>query len=484
MLGVSRRIAVPLAVLLLAGAAATPALAAPRSAQAPPLQLTALCTDPVTNTAIMRIRNDANRVGLYTWADRSTPQSGSGAILAQKDLFFRVADGSRAHTIDLYSGTRRVATRGTTTTRCEAQVAISKAITGTAPAGARFPVRVSGTSGVVQTFDLAEGEARTVVLPGTIAAGEAEIGELNAGYLYVVSELDLLDAGAATATPETLNVTGPATSSVVLADNFTGPPARPSADLLVTSTVSQAGAQTGSPSTFTLTVTNRGPDVATNVAIASLVSTLAGRSTVTVETVTSPDGACTTGVDARCTLGTLDVGSSATVTVGARLDVLGVLSGVATATASEPDPNPTNNRQAEGVVYGSSGPGAELSLRKTASKRRVRAGKTVTFRLRAQSTGSVSASQVRICDRLPSAFTVVRAIGARISGGRICWGQSELVPGARRTVELVARALNPRTRARTTTNTGTVRAADTASASASATVTVLRRGSRGGGVTG
>jgi serine protease AprX len=108
-----------------------------------------------------------------------------------------------------------------------------------------------------------------------------------------------------------------------------------------------AVAQTDSPDptiptvnvTYTLTVTNNGPITANDVTLDDAMP--GGTSFVSA---TPSQGTCGhTGLDAECSLGTLDAGASATVTLVVTPGGAGSMTNIGTVTADEADPNLANN---------------------------------------------------------------------------------------------------------------------------------------------
>jgi M6 family metalloprotease-like protein/uncharacterized repeat protein (TIGR01451 family) len=120
----------------------------------------------------------------------------------------------------------------------------------------------------------------------------------------------------------------------------------PAADLTLGFVVAPNPAVVGSNFTCKVTVTNRGPSAATAVVVNQTVP--AG---VTVVSNTASQGtvAFVSG-NVVANLGTLNVGSSATVTVTARSAAAGVYSSTATASATEADQNPADNSASVAVT--------------------------------------------------------------------------------------------------------------------------------------
>jgi uncharacterized repeat protein (TIGR01451 family) len=126
----------------------------------------------------------------------------------------------------------------------------------------------------------------------------------------------------------------------------------PQADLAIVKTASTANPQLGSSPSFsyTLTVTNAGPDVAQNVVVTDSVP-----ATLTVTGVTTPDFTCvTSGNELSCTRPSLVVGGVAVITVAVVLkaDVVSEVQIINSAfvSADTPDPNLSNNSHVAAVT--------------------------------------------------------------------------------------------------------------------------------------
>jgi len=116
------------------------------------------------------------------------------------------------------------------------------------------------------------------------------------------------------------------------------------ADLAVTLAASGPVA-TGETTTFTATVTNQGPAVASSVALTALIP-----ATGVLSSVSAPSGSCSTTGTVICNLGGLSNGASATVV----FQVIEVSAGDSAMTvqvsASENDPAPANNQATSTVA--------------------------------------------------------------------------------------------------------------------------------------
>jgi uncharacterized repeat protein (TIGR01451 family) len=113
----------------------------------------------------------------------------------------------------------------------------------------------------------------------------------------------------------------------------------------------------GSELTYTLTVTNNGPAVATEVKVTDTLPP-----DVTLVSATASQGSCSGTSTVVCEMGTLASGSSATVTLTVKPTTAGGVSNTATVSGNEPDPQPANNSAtAVTTVTPSTGPDLVVS---------------------------------------------------------------------------------------------------------------------------
>jgi uncharacterized repeat protein (TIGR01451 family) len=90
--------------------------------------------------------------------------------------------------------------------------------------------------------------------------------------------------------------------------------------------------------TYTITVNNLGPDPAIGVTMTDTIP-----ASMTFVSATPTQGTCTGMGPVICSLGNMNSGSSATVTVVARTGAVGASMNSATVSSATPDPNPGNN---------------------------------------------------------------------------------------------------------------------------------------------
>jgi uncharacterized repeat protein (TIGR01451 family) len=116
-------------------------------------------------------------------------------------------------------------------------------------------------------------------------------------------------------------------------------PTQPPADLQVTQVGSPNPVNVGSNLTYSIVITNNGPNAATNVLVSQTLP-----ATVTFVSAISSQGTCTqSGGTVTAALGTLGNGAAATVTVVVKPTQAGLLQATTSVTSSAVDPNGTNN---------------------------------------------------------------------------------------------------------------------------------------------
>lgn len=176
----------------------------------------------------------------------------------------------------------------------------------------------------------------------------------------------------------------------------------PTADLQLTKTATSNSVPQGQNLTYTLSVTNRGPDAATSVTITDALP-----ASVVFVSVATSQGTCTNiGGTVVCDLAALPVGTNAVVSLVATPSVTGTITNRAVVFTATTDPNLSNNT---GTVAVAVLPAADLAMTQTAAPNPVLTSQNVTYTLTVTNLGPSAGSSVTVTDALPAGFSFVSA---------------------------------------------------------------------------
>lgn len=215
------------------------------------------------------------------------------------------------------------------------------------------------------------------------------------------------------------------------------------ADLSLTKQVNIATPTANQNAVFTLTLTNGGPQSATNVTVADqLPAGLTFVSSVPSGSTSYNNGS---GV---WTVGTLASGGTATLQITATVTTPGAKTNTAQVSASDQfdgDSTPGNSApaeddQASAVVTPSS---TDLSVTKTVNSANPLFGSNVTYTVTVTNNGPAAASGVTLTDSLPAGVTFVSSAASgstTYSSGTGVWTVGALASGASATLTLVGTA--------------------------------------------
>ncbi len=128
------------------------------------------------------------------------------------------------------------------------------------------------------------------------------------------------------------------------------------ADLVLTKADAPDPVTVGSTLTYTLTVTNGGPDPATSVALTDTLP-----SGVTFVSASSTQGTCTGSTTISCTLGTLSNGGAVTVTIRVTPTAPGTIGNSSSVSSATADPDSSDN-SATATTTVSSGSGSSCTI--------------------------------------------------------------------------------------------------------------------------
>ncbi len=327
-------------------------LAAAPAASAQTYVLRSLCTDVLTGMAFMGLTNNGSTDQPFSWFDTGSGQTGSGIAPAQTDTVIAIGDSFAARTIVLdIAGERLTAPRIIIV--CRGPLTVTKEVVGPAPPGALFTIEVTGDNGESTQLNLAAGESQTIILLGTLQEGSAPIGSFPGGYRYVITESDPLGA-TVTVEPNIVVAAGRFSASAVVTNTFAVvPPPPPVADLELTKSVTPRAARVGDVVTYTVEVTNLGPDPATDVIVEDIPATDEPNTVAEVLSVSvSNGGTCTPSRPVVCSLGDVAAGETVTIEIEVRPRITGLLRNVAQVSSPVSDPNESNNTAATGLLAG------------------------------------------------------------------------------------------------------------------------------------
>ena len=183
----------------------------------------------------------------------------------------------------------------------------------------------------------------------------------------------------------------------------------PSADLSVEKSDSADPVPPGSNVTYTMVVSNAGPDSATQIALSDSMddSTNYVSHTTSQGTCAAPDVGASGPVE--CTLGTIESGSSATVTVTVKTTVAATIGDTVRVSSnpSEDDPDLTDRVDSE-VTFVKEETPADLSVDNVDSVDPVATGSNVTYTIVVSNAGTDTATGVTMSDTLDEGTQYLR----------------------------------------------------------------------------
>lgn len=205
-------------------------------------------------------------------------------------------------------------------------------------------------------------------------------------------------------------------------------------DLVTTKTVDKSNPNQGDIVQFTITVVNNGPSTATGVNLTdNLPAGLAYVSHV------ATGGTNNTYSGGLWNIGNINIGSSATLLINARVTAAGTVSQtpivntITPAAGNESDPTTVGDDLTEQIIVTSS----DLVTEKTVSKSNPSEGETITYSIRVTNNGPSDATGVRLTDILPIGVTYVsNNQGADYNYGSSIWTIGDLANGATKVLDI------------------------------------------------
>ena len=213
----------------------------------------------------------------------------------------------------------------------------------------------------------------------------------------------------------------------------------PGVDMAVGISASPNPATLQSNLTYTISVTNNGPDTAKGVAVNQTL----GPGEVFVTGFASQGSVTTSGSTVSCNLGTMAAGSNATVTVVVSPTATGVVFSTATVSSSVTDSDPSNNSATVGVLVNPAF--ADLSISMAGDVNPVALGGVLTYTIVVTNRGPVTAQNVVVTNLLSQNVSVVSvnsSQGSSVTGaGKVLTSLGSLVRSGTATITLQVRAL-------------------------------------------
>ncbi|AWK06841.1 hypothetical protein HYN56_22470 [Flavobacterium crocinum] len=228
-------------------------------------------------------------------------------------------------------------------------------------------------------------------------------------------------------------------------------------DLVTTKTVDKSNPNQGDIVQYTITVVNNGPSTATGVNLTdNLPAGLAYVSHV------ATGGTINTYAGGLWNIGNINIGSSATLLINARVTAAGTVSQtpivntVTPAAGNESDPTTAGDDLTEPIIVTSS----DLVTEKTVSKSNPSEGETITYSIRVTNNGPSDATGVRLTDILPIGVTYVsNNQGADYNYGSGIWTIGNLANGVTKVLDINV-VINSGSAGKTIVNTTTAAKGD------------------------
>ncbi|MCH7801338.1 MAG: DUF11 domain-containing protein, partial [Chloroflexi bacterium] len=209
---------------------------------------------------------------------------------------------------------------------------------------------------------------------------------------------------------------------------------RATVDLAVTKTDAPDPVQAGQDITYTIIVTNNGPDTSTPVTLIDVLPV-----GVTLAAASTTQGSCSGTTVITCNLGILTSGASSTVTIVVKTASPGALMNTATVASADADTNSANNTATSTTAVSPT----DLRITKSGPSEFVGQGDGITFNITVTNLGSATATNVIVTDALPAAIIFASSTPSNIcalSGNEVICNLGTLAPGASSTVLIHATA--------------------------------------------
>jgi uncharacterized repeat protein (TIGR01451 family) len=279
-------------------------------------------------------------------------------------------------------------------------------------------------TGVWTVGTVTTGASQTLQLQATVASGSPLTNTATIGHSDQSDPVPGNNSASATETPQ-------------------------SADLALAKTVSDSTPDVGDTITFTVTLTNNGPDPATNVSVQDALP--AGLTFVSA----TPSQGTYDAVTGTWTVGTVTTATPQTLQLQATVVSPTALTNTASISHSDQFDPATSNNSASATETPL---GADLALAKSVSNATPNVGDTITFTVTLSNNGPDSATSVTVQDVLPVGLTFVSAAPSQGTYTTVTgvWDVGTVTTSTPQTLQLTATVTSPSAR----TNTATISHAD------------------------
>ncbi len=210
------------------------------------------------------------------------------------------------------------------------------------------------------------------------------------------------------------------------------PPLSNEADLSITKTASPDPVIVGQDLTYTITVTNNGPDQANGVTVTDTLPP-----GVAYVSALPSQGSCIGTTTVTCSIGSLSAGGSAAISIVVTTLWDGTISNSSSVTGTESDPDTGNNFTS---VLTTVSPSVDLSVTKSDSPDPVDVGDSLLYTITVTNNGPSDATGVTVTDTLPAGVDYVSATpsqGSCIGTITVTCSLGNLLNGASATVMIV-----------------------------------------------
>ena len=281
--------------------------------------------------------------------------------------------------------------------------AVNVTVSQNTPGGTTFQMLVA-PPGWACTTPAIDGTGAISCAKASMASGESAVFMLAVNHTSGTPIVSSVVADSDTFDPDGSDNTAQASTTVLAA---------PSADLSITKTTTSASVLDGSTFSYTLTLTNGGPDAATAVVVTdTLPAGLLFESIASPAELTCIAPSPGTNGTITCSAATLPMGTYAlTLVVRAAADS-GSVTNTATASSATGDPDSGDlGASAPAVALGPAV--ADLSISKTTDATTAPTGSTITYTITVANAGPSTATNVVVNDTLPAGLQFVAATPAQ-----------------------------------------------------------------------